>query len=136
MNLVPSPLGPVVGLVVQVVEVISPTSGGGTNSHATSGNLPAGFQTNLPAGIYQLQVCVQVTGGYGSCTELPGTYSDAAAVAQALQNVDLCQGVGVSCTSKYTAWNGTYFDVTVTMKTCSGGTCVVSVVMIRVTKVG
>jgi hypothetical protein len=136
LNLVPPRYGPVVALVTQVVDAISPASGSGIGP---GGNLPAGFPTNLPAGTYQIQICVQVSGVYGSCTDAPGTYSDAAAIAAALQSMDPCsaaRGGGTSCSVKYTPWNGTYFEMTVSYRTCNSGVCTPGTVRLRITRVG
>jgi hypothetical protein len=134
LNLVPPRYGPVVAWVAGVGGQLFPASGGG---NAPGGNLPAGFPTNLPAGTYQIQICVTSAGYKMPCTVVPGTYSDAAALAAALAKIDPCKTGGYSsCTPSYTAWNGTYFDWAVTYKECMSGTCAVGTVRFRVTKVG
>jgi hypothetical protein len=99
-------------------------------------NLPPGFPTNLPAGIYQIEVCVQNAGCYGG-TNVDMSDGDASNLSQAIESVisseqSQCDG---SCSASYSRFNGSSFSVTVTSTNCSFG-CTTGSFTLRITKVG
>ncbi len=99
-------------------------------------NLPAGFPTNLPAGTYSItsRVC---TAGYG-CTSYnaagTATNTDIYEFSKDLtailnQAASQCTGSGVSCTVRYSAFDGTSFTATYTITSCyEGGGCISSTI--------
>lgn len=115
------------GIATVVVEEASPSP--------TQNNLPSGFPTNLPAGNYDISVCVGLPGvlaPYSSCADA-GTHvisGDASSLAQAIAQAADAVRSSCTCTVHYTTFNGTYFDFVIT-DTNTG-----TVTRIHVTKVG
>jgi hypothetical protein len=91
----------------------------GESATPAQGNLPSGFPTNLPTGTYHVSICIDVNipdvPPYTSCTDA-GTSEitgDAGTIAEAVQHAaDAIRGTG---TLEYTPFNGTYFDLVITI---------------------
>jgi hypothetical protein len=98
------------------------------------GNLPSGFPSDLPAGTYNMSVCTSIpAANYNSCVDggnIQIGAADASALAEALSQVSNEIRAACDCSVRYTAFNGTEFDLVIT-DAGSG-----SVTRIRVTKVG
>ena len=106
----------------------------GQASSSPVASLPQGFPSNLPAGTYRISACVTMGEiDFSTCVdsgEFVVTDDDASALAQGLSDAaDEVRSV-CDCSVRYTAFNGTEFDLIIT-DPASGSVTTLRVVKVR-----